>query len=57
MLGLATSVQHMYDVEKHSAALENASGFVRRDTYTYGPVTKWQRWVCLYNGDTNFAFP
>ena len=48
MLGLATSVLCMYDVEKHSAALENVSGFVRRDTYIYGPVTKWQHWVCLY---------
>ena len=35
MLGLATSVLHMYDIEKCSASLENASGFVRRDACIY----------------------
>ncbi len=48
----------MYDVEKRSAVLENAAGFVRRDAYIniYGPVTKWRHWVCLYIEETNFAF-
>ena len=32
----------MYDVENRSAVLENAAGFVRRDEYIYGPVTKWR---------------
>ncbi len=32
----------MYDVENRSAVLENAAGFVRRDAYIYGPVTKWR---------------
>ena len=27
----------MYDVEKHSAILEEAAGFARRDAYMYGP--------------------
>ena len=35
-------VLHMYDIEKRSAILENAVGFVRRDAYMYGPVTKWR---------------
>ena len=34
----------MYNVEKHSAVLENAAGFTRLDTYVYGPVTKWRHW-------------
>ena len=32
----------MYDVEKHSAILENVAGFTRRDAYIYGPVIKWR---------------
>ena len=35
----------MYDVEKHSAVLENAPSFVRLDAYIYGPVTKGRHWV------------
>ena len=34
----------IYDLEKRSTVLENAAGFVRRDAYTYGPVTKWWHW-------------
>ena len=40
----------MYDVEKCSTILENASGFARPDAYIYiyiyiyGPITKWQHW-------------
>ena len=34
----------MYDVEKRSAALEDAAGFARRDAYMYGPVRKWRHW-------------
>ena len=30
----------MYDVEKRSAVLENAAGFVRLDRYIYGLITK-----------------
>ena len=37
----------MYDVENHSTVLENAAGFVRRDAYIYGPVTKWRHWGML----------
>ena len=47
----------MYDAEKCSTDQENAAGFARQDAYIYSPVTKWQHWVCLYNGDTNLAFP
>ena len=32
----------MYDVEKRSAVLEDAAGFVRLAAYMYGPVTKWR---------------
>ena len=46
----------MYDVEKRSAVLEDAAGFARLDAHMYGPVTKWRHWVCLYIGETNFAF-
>ena len=31
----------MYDVEKRSAVLKNAVGFVRRDVYMYDLITKW----------------
>ena len=44
----------MYDVEKRSAVLEDAAGFARLDAHMYGPVTKLG--VCLYIGETNFAF-
>ena len=37
----------MYDVEKHSAVLENAAGFARLDAYVYGSVTKGSLWVCF----------
>ena len=47
----------MYDVEKHSAVLENAAGFVRRDAYMYGPITKWRQWGIFIHWGTNFAFP
>ena len=30
----------MYDVEKHSAPLENAAGFAKLDAYIYSAVTK-----------------
>jgi len=38
--GFSYEVLRMYDVEKRSAVLENASGFERRDAYMYGPVRK-----------------
>ena len=46
----------MYDIEKRSAVLENAAGFLRRDTHIYGLVTKLNGsiGVCLY---IKFAFP
>ena len=47
----------MYDVQKCSAVLENVAGFMRADTYIYGPVTKWRHWGMLIHGETNFAFP
>ena len=34
----------MYNIEKRSSVPENAAGFVRRDTYMYGPITKWHHW-------------
>ncbi len=34
----------MYDVEKRSAVLENAAGFVRQDANIYSLVTKWRHW-------------
>ena len=37
----------MYEVENHSTVLENAAGFVRRDAYIYGSVTKWRHWGML----------
>ena len=49
----------MYDVEKRSAVLENAAGFMRRDAHKYGPVAKINGSIgaCLYIGEANFAFP
>ena len=47
----------MYDVEKRSAVLENAAGFARLDAHVYGPVTNGGIGVCLYIGETDFAFP
>ena len=41
----------MYDVEKRSAVLENAAGS-RDETRIYMVPG-----VCLYIGETNFAFP
>ena len=38
--GCSYEVLRMYDVEKRLAALENAAGFARRDTYIYSPITK-----------------
>ena len=40
----------MYDIEKRSAVLENAAGFVRRDVHIYGCVAKINGsiGVCLY---------
>ena len=40
-------VLRMYDVEKHSAVLENAAGFARLDAHIHCPVTKWQLWDML----------
>ena len=34
----------MYDVEKRSAALENAAGFARLAACVYDPVAKWRHW-------------
>ena len=40
----------MYDVEKHSAVLENAAGFVRLDRYIYSLITKlWPSIVPVRN--------
>ena len=38
----------MYNVEKRSAVLENAAGFVKLDTYIYGPITKWRLWMFIH---------
>ena len=48
----------MYDIEKCSAVLVNATGFARRDAYIYTvPEQNGGIGVCLYIGETNFAFP
>ena len=47
----------MNDVEKCSAVLENAAGFVRLDAYVYDPVTKWRHWgMFIHIEETNFPF-
>ena len=47
----------IYNIEKHSAVLENAPGFMRLDVHIYGPVTKWQHWGMLINWGSKRAFP
>ena len=47
----------MYDIEKRSAILENAVGFVRRDVYMYGPVTKWRHWGMFIHWGNKLSVP
>ena len=48
----------MYDVEKRSAVLEDAAGFARlyRRAYVRSRNKMAALGVCLYIGETNFAF-
>ena len=47
----------MYNVEKRSAVQENAAGFVRRDAYMYGPVTKWRHWSMFIHWGNKLCLP
>ena len=47
----------MYDVKERSAVLENAAGFVRLDTYVYGPVTKWRHWGMFIHWGNKLRVP
>ena len=47
----------MYDVEKRSAGLANATGFARQDAYIYGPGTKWQHWGMFIHWRNKFCVP
>ena len=56
MLGLATSVLCMYDVEKHSAALENVWLHETRHVYIRPGNKMAALGMFIYNWGTNFAF-
>ena len=47
----------MYDVDKRSAVLENAAGFVRLNAYVYGPITKWQHWDMYIHWENKLRMP
>ena len=43
----------MYDVEKRSAVLANATDFARRYAYIYGAGTKWRHWGTFIHWNRN----
>ena len=47
----------MYDVEKRSTVLANATGFTRRYAYIYGPVTKWRHWGMFIHWGNKLRVP
>ena len=47
----------MYNIEKRSAVLENAAGFMRLDMYIYDRVTKWWHWGMSIHWGNNLHNP